>query len=56
MKSTNQILLGIAVILFGGACLAVNTIMDIGVFMEALSLFCPFVGLAISILGAIKRD
>lgn len=56
MKSTNVVLLGIAIILFGGVCLAVNAVMEIGEFFEVLSIFSPFVGLAIAFIGAFSKD
>lgn len=56
MKSTNIVLFGIALILFGGVTAIINSIHDIGEFMEILSVFTPFLGIIISAIGAFKND
>lgn len=56
MKSKNIVLFGIALILFGSSCLAVNEALDIGVVYEVLSVFSPIVGIIVSLLGVIKKD
>ncbi len=56
MKSTNLVLLGMAIILFAGVILQVNDALDVGVVFEGISVFCPFIGAAVSIFGAFKKD
>ena len=56
MKSTNVVLLGIALILFGGVAVLINAVYDIGELMEVLSVFTPFLGIIMSIIGAFKND
>ncbi|MBQ3081340.1 MAG: hypothetical protein IJC49_02690 [Clostridia bacterium] len=56
MKSINVILLGIALILFGGVSVLINAAYDIGEFMEILSVFSSFLGIIISVIGAFKND
>ena len=51
MKSVKLILLGIAFILFGGVCLAVNEILDISEIFEMFAVFSPFVGLLLAVIG-----
>ncbi len=57
MKSTNIVLLGIAIILFGAVCIGIETlIMDNEGVFEVLGIVCPFLGLVVSTLGMMKRD
>lgn len=57
MKSVKLILLGIAIILFGAACLGLEALVfdDDGIF-EILGVISPFVGLGVSVFGALKKD
>ncbi len=56
MNSLKVVILGIAFIIFGGVCLAVNEIIGIGEFFEVISVFSPFAGIALSIIGTFMRD
>ena len=56
MNSLKVVILGIAFILFGGVCLAVNEIIGIGEIFEVISVFSPFVGIALAIIGTLMKD
>lgn len=49
-----KILLGIAVILFGIACLLINEVMIRNSFFEGLGVLSPFVGIGLSIYGTFE--
>ena len=55
MKSKNYILLGNALLLFGIACLQIEAFTGWGI-TEVLGIFSPFVGIALSVFGAFKKD
>ncbi len=57
MKNLKLTLLGIAVILFGISVLLLSKLPlpDSGIF-EILGLFCPFLGLTLSIIGFVRRE
>ena len=56
MKAVKLILVGIAFILFGGVCLAVNEVLDISEMFEMFAVFSPFVGIFLAVLGAFLND
>ena len=56
MKGIKIILLGISFILFGGVCLAVNEILGISEMFEMLSVFSPFVGILLAVIGIFIDD
>ncbi len=56
MNSVKLILLGIALILFGGVSAFINSMYDIGEVVEIISVFTPFLGIILSIIGATQKD
>jgi len=56
MRSVKLILLGIAFILFGGVCLAVNEVLGISELFELFAVFSPFVGIILAVFGVFLND